>query len=126
LSVSAEYRFEKINSNRTPDFTPSQVVTHSVPIKVNYFDESGLFVKLTANYVNQSIKNVMHDKTDFWVFNALIGYRIPNRYGIIEIGVKNLFDNNFKYEGNNLDSRKFLQPLFQQDRSIYGKIKISY
>lgn len=34
----------------------------------------------------------------FWVVDASLGYRLPKRWGIIEIEAKNLLDEEFKFQ----------------------------
>jgi hypothetical protein len=34
----------------------------------------------------------------FWVVDASLSYRLPKRYGIIKIGVKNAFDRDFQFQ----------------------------
>ena len=126
LSFSSEYRYVKINNKRPPTSVPSRTVTHSVPLKINYYNSTGLYSKFTAIYNNQSIFNGNHEKNDFITLNALVGYRLTKRFGKIEVGVNNLLDKDFNYEGFNLDNRQLLQPFFQQDRVVFGRIQFSY
>lgn len=34
----------------------------------------------------------------FWVADASIGYRLPNRYGIVSINIKNVLDEQFQFQ----------------------------
>ncbi len=34
----------------------------------------------------------------FWVVDAALGYRLPKRYGMVAVEVKNLFDEEFQFQ----------------------------
>ena len=40
----------------------------------------------------------VHDDDQFWVVDAGIGYRLPNRFGFLNLEAKNLFDHDFKFQ----------------------------
>jgi outer membrane receptor protein involved in Fe transport len=60
---------------------------------------------------------------EFWTIDASISYRLPRRYGILTVGVKNLFDKSFKYQDIDFENRS---PLFQPKRRVYGKVTLSF
>jgi len=60
---------------------------------------------------------------EFWTIDASISYRLPKRYGILTVGVKNLFDKSFKYQDIDFENRS---PLFQPKRLVYGKVTLSF
>jgi hypothetical protein len=82
--------------------------THQLPIGVNFFHPTGLFVRLKATYVEQNgdfvgrndafEKVFEEDSDDFWVADASIGYRLPKRLGIISLEAKNLFNESFHFQ----------------------------
>jgi len=104
LAFRAEYRYEKFKYADEVNLGARKVETHSVPFGVNFFHPSGLFAKLQATYYYQSgvIERLptitfesAHDT--FCLVDAAVGYRLPKRYGILTVGVTNLFDKKFKY-----------------------------
>ena len=38
------------------------------------------------------------DSDNFWIVDASLGYRLPKRYGIVSLGVLNLFDEEFNFQ----------------------------
>ena len=52
-------------------------------------DQSGKFV----DYSN----NITKESDEFWVVDAALSYRLPDRYGILSLECKNLFDETFKF-----------------------------
>ncbi len=59
------------------------------------------------------------DPTHFWIFDAALGYRLPNRYGLVSVEAKNLFDTGFNYTDTNPAN-----PAIQPKRVILGKITL--
>jgi tetratricopeptide (TPR) repeat protein len=104
LAFRTEYGYEKFKY--TDELNPGarEVKTHSVPLGVNFFHPSGLFARLQGTYYYQSgvfqrfatsTFESAHDT--FCLVDAAVGYRVPKRYGILSVGVTNLFDKKFKY-----------------------------
>ena len=44
------------------------------------------------------LSSLADGKDEFIVVDAAIGWRIPNRLGIVSLEVRNLFDEEFKYQ----------------------------
>ena len=105
LAFRMEYGYEKFIYDDKVNLTDARKVeTHSVPFGVNFFHPFGLFAKLQATYYYQSgIFNRFPTTTfesgqdEFCLVDAAIGYRLPNRYGILTVGATNLFDKKFEY-----------------------------
>ena len=107
LALSAEFIYDKYSAEKGKDFTdffgiPTNVVTYSVPFAIRYFHPSGFFAGAGTTYVNQDVNrtNVLglpEGSSDFFVVDASVGYRLPERFGIVSLSVSNLFDNGFKY-----------------------------
>ena len=82
--------------------------TLSLPIGLTYFDPSGFFSGTTATFVDQKVQRsptviapnaTRTDGTDrFVVVDAVAGYRLGKRLGVVSLVVKNLFDQKFKYQ----------------------------
>jgi opacity protein-like surface antigen len=128
LALRAEYVYEKF---KYPEFfNPSaeEVKTHRVPLGVNFFHPSGIFAGLTATYYDQkgdfqNFKTTIYSNADdtFWLVDAALGYRLPNRCGVITAGVTNLFDNDdFNYwEVDQKNSR------IQPERQAFIKVTLA-
>ena len=129
LALSAEYQYEKFE--RDEEFTADikELDTHRVPLGINFFHPSGLSVSAKATYFYQDGKFeqtppppgiFVSDDDDFWVVDAAINYRLPERYGVITIGVLNLFDKDFNYEDTDVNN-----PEIQPDRVIFGRVTLA-
>ena len=80
------------------------VDTWKVPVGANFFHPSGFGAMLVATYYDQkgefeSIRTgeVSPGSDRFWTVDAAISYRLPKRYGMVSLGVTNLFDRKFNY-----------------------------
>jgi tetratricopeptide (TPR) repeat protein len=116
---------------------PSQSSTHRVPLGINLYLPWGFFSKLKATWIDQDgiFRNlsILDPVTgapckcpggdQFWLADAVIGYRLPKRWGIFTIEAKNLFDKTFRFQDPaTIPTYPFIQP----ERVIYTKLTLSY
>ncbi len=133
VAATVEYLLERSDSENiatpfgplAPPFGP-KITTHRLPLGLNFYHPWGLFAKVKGTYIHQrgSLQFMPFDfesvKSNFWIADAVIGYRLPKRKGIITIEAKNLFDEHFRFQDINLGN-----PLIQPDRLISVKITLS-
>jgi tetratricopeptide (TPR) repeat protein len=80
--------------------SPRDTETRVLPVTVSYFDPSGFFAKFRASYFDQQVNLATGPESDDAVFLGLdLGYRLPKRWGIIEVQFQNLLDQSYQYEG---------------------------
>ena len=113
LAVAPEYMFERFH--RPLDLMGPenirQLDTHRLALGLNFFHPSGFIASVKPGYVFQQGRfgNVAFTPLgpgfiaeagddQFFVVDAAIGYRLPNRWGIITLEAKNLFDNRFHFQ----------------------------
>jgi hypothetical protein len=131
FSFSAEYQYEKYDRDESliaqlDGF--SKATVQRVPLGVNFFHPSGVFAGVKATYVNENV-DVLDYATftfsstseSFWVFDAVLGYRLPKRYGLISVEARNLFNNGFRF----LDTDPG-NPVFNPCRVILGRITLNF
>jgi tetratricopeptide (TPR) repeat protein len=122
LAFRAEWLYERFqNASAITSDVPIQAKTHRFPVGVNFFHPSGFGSGLTVTYVDQRGRferirtfEVESGHDGFVLVDAAIQYRLPQRYGLITAGVKNLFDERFQYF--NTDNKSL--PL-QPDRTFF-------
>jgi outer membrane receptor protein involved in Fe transport len=82
--------------------------TIGVPLTVRYFHPAGYFARLGATYVRQQITNqaffLDEDEEVFVILDLALGYRLPKRYGILSLGVRNLLDKAFRFQDDSFRS----------------------
>ncbi len=130
VSLSAEYQYEcferDIEAVGVEQF--DDLKTHRFPLGANFFHPSGFKARLGASYVDQSGVFVdptseMRTKDDdrFWVVDASMGYRLPDRMGIFSVEAKNLFNEGFNY----LDMDP-AHPVFYPERLILARFTLTF
>jgi len=112
---------------------PEDVTTYSFPVTANYFSPSGFFSSVTGTYVHQDLKRSSNalgeDGNDsVYLVDASVGYRLPKRWGVVSLGVSNIFDKNFKYLDDSY--REFsadeVSGPYYPDRIILGRVTLNF
>ena len=62
-----------------------------------------------------------NQKADFFVLDASVGFRLPERLGIISIEARNLFDEDFRFQDSDLANPRFIP-----DRVIMARFTLSF
>ncbi|MFC1886026.1 FecR domain-containing protein [Thermodesulfobacteriota bacterium] len=129
ISFSAEYLYEKFDRGKDyvgPELY-TELKTHRFPFQIGLFHRCGLSAKLRASYADQKGKFgdpdvvVTEDRDRFWIIDAGLSYRLPKRYGVFSVEIRNLFDESLKFQDT--DSANLnIYP----ERIILGKITISF
>ncbi|MES9939278.1 MAG: tetratricopeptide repeat protein [Candidatus Thiodiazotropha sp. 6PLUC2] len=110
IGITGEYSYEKFERDFVEGIIeadrPASLLTQTTALGLTYAHASGLYSKITGNYVDQEIENILPidtstDSDQFWVADLTIGFRLPKRMGKIEILTKNLFDKEFNYQSTN-------------------------
>jgi len=140
LALSAEVVFDQFESEAggLTEFssTPLELETFSVPLGVRYFHPSGFFAALGGTFVHQEVDRsdnaldlgFSEGTDDFFVLDAAVGWRFPNRIGIASLSVLNLLDEEFQFQDDSF--REFRDeptagPYFP-DRTIIGRITLNF
>jgi tetratricopeptide (TPR) repeat protein len=131
LAMSAEYQYERFR-RRDQLFGEEGIAksyTHRVPLGINLFHPSGLRARLRTTYVDQvgdftdvpTAEVSKHGSDQFWVVDASIGYRLPDRRGLFTIDVRNLFDNSFHFHDTNSRS-----PTVAPERQVLVRFTLAF
>jgi len=130
LAFSAEYLYERFDREKEFVAGIENLKTHRFPLGLNFYHPSGLSVQLQTTYYDQEGKFVPQGappgaegtpgSDQFWVVNASINYRLPKRLGLLTVGVKNLFDENFMYQDTDPAS-----PQIQPKRLIFTRLTLA-
>ncbi|MES9946294.1 MAG: FecR domain-containing protein [Candidatus Thiodiazotropha sp.] len=148
VSLSFEYDFSKLDSATNisaveySGLSPDGVLeleTHRLPIAINYYHPSGFIFGLTTTYIDQKgdfqgstfAEPPQEAEDEFWLTDLLLSYRLPDKYGLISLGVKNMFDEEFDYEDRNsydsLAVETSASPSsLSPERTFFGQISISF
>jgi len=109
LALGAEYQRERFKNDSTVAFFFKEVTTHRVPLGLRFFHPSGFGLSFRTTYVNQdgdfkrrNTSSFESGNDHFWLVDAAVTYRLPNRYGSFAIGATNLFNQHFRYQETDL------------------------
>ncbi len=132
LVASVGYELEYFENS--DNYDPPDTTTHLATLALRYFNPSGFFSYFGATYIDQSVtlddnkltENKRHDC--FFLFDVSGGYRLPKRYGVVQIGVKNIFDENFQYQGLGIRTgqQELQQPPFFPERTVYAQLNLNF
>lgn len=98
-------RFDS-SSEEGSDPAPLEVRTLAAPLTLLYFDERGFFGNLGVTFVDQDVvrKKGLRAPFDsegdgsFALVDVGVGYRLPERRGLIALDVTNVLDQKFRYQ----------------------------
>jgi len=135
IATTVEFSWDEYE--RDPEFVGMESIrslsTKNIPISLNLFCVQGITAVLKATYVDQKgefvtipdsnpILSVTEDGDDhFWVLDASLRYRLPKRYGLLSLEVKNLLDEKFQFQT--------MDPAFPEyvpERWVFGKVTIFF
>ncbi len=127
VALRAAYQYEEFQ--RAEEFTIflKRLFTNSVPLGVTFIHPSGWSASIQPTYYHQhgtvfpqAASAFVSGASDFWLVDAGLSYRLPNRYGLITVGVKNLGDRKFKYQETD-----FKNPNIQPSRMAFLRITLA-
>jgi outer membrane receptor protein involved in Fe transport len=131
LALSARYRYERFE--RPPELPGqelfTEVTTRTVPLRADFHHPSGVLARVDATYVKQRGMFYMSSggpdpepgSDRFWVVDLTLGYRLPQRLGLITAEVKNVFDKSFQYQETDL-----FTPAFARHRVFFLRAALSF
>ncbi|HSC15570.1 MAG TPA: hypothetical protein VLI71_10660, partial [Gammaproteobacteria bacterium] len=110
ISVTARYEHGRYDNEPLPLLGYSHMKTDKLPIEIRYFSRSGLTIGARASYVEQSGEflagfatagsppTLAPGEDRFGVLDAFVGYRLPNRRGLLSLTADNLLDESFQFQ----------------------------
>jgi len=127
-TAKSEMQFEKFSRAETTA-GPHQIDTLSTPTGVDYFNPRGFFANLTGTFVHQKVdrkadQNEGIDK--FFLVDASVGYRLPNRRGMLSLEARNIFDEHFLYRNANFMTPELVNPRFIPTRTIFARVTLNF
>jgi hypothetical protein len=142
-AVTSEISYDYYNRQKEPLYTntPKYVKTFMVPVGVRYFSETGFFAGAATTFVRQDVKrlqtapvivnggNRSEGDDSFVTVDASVGYRFPNRRGLISLAVNNIFDNGFRYQDNSYREFGEGRPTvsrFIPERTILARLTLNF
>ena len=106
-AVKAELAYDRYTSAQGTatefDNLPEEVVTLSAPLGLTYFHPRGFFAGVSGTYVDQEVRRAASStqgqgQDRFFLVDAMLGYRFPKRFGLVSLGIKNLFGTRLRFQ----------------------------
>ena len=128
-AFSAEYLFERFDRDEGFGIEQiDQLDTHRLRLGIRHFHPSGFSARFNASYVSQKgefgqfeVFPTIPGEDRFWVFDAALGYRLPERHGLITLEARNLFDGEFQFQDSDPGS-----PAILPERLILLRFTVSF
>ena len=129
FAASVEYKFERFDCSDID--CPPETRTHMAPATLRYFHPTGLFASVGATYVRQKVSYTGFfgppGKDSFGLIDLGIGYRLPKRYGIMRLQVRNLFDKTFNFQGVGIFRTPSVESLpFLPERTVTAQVTLAF
>lgn len=125
--AKSEVRLERFSR---PHAELQRIDTLSIPVSIDYFNPNGLFANLTGTFVQQKVEREGNRSNEgqekFFLIDTAIGYRLPNRKGILSLEAKNLFDEHFVFQNINVSTSQITTPRFIPTRTIFARITLNF
>jgi tetratricopeptide (TPR) repeat protein len=134
-AFSAELVYDLYDGNPRFDAgAPNELTTWSLPVGVRFFHPTGLFAGFQTTFVHQNLKRDTFSfdpsgDNSFAVVDLAVGYRLPERRGLVSLEVSNLFDENFKYQDDSFRGFTRNEPFvgrYIPDRQIVGRLTLNF
>ncbi len=110
LSITTRYEHGRYASDPIELFGYSHMKTERMPLEIRYFAPGGFTIGGRASYVQQSgefqsaVRQAPFDaplaygEDRFFVLDAFVGYRLPNRRGFLSLNADNVLDESFQFQ----------------------------
>lgn len=129
LELNVEYQYEDLDLDPMArnELNATGVETQRFSSGVGFFHPLGFRARLQATYTDQDGKFrnaaevIVPGDDQFWVVDASIGYRLPKRRGLITVEVRNLFDEEFRFQDTDPAN-----PTISPERFILARFTLAY
>jgi Flp pilus assembly protein TadD len=136
IALSTEYYYESINQPGRPITFDNalngglfdSVETHRIPLTLGLFHPSGFSLKIKNSFIQQ--KGIFQNPdqgnrsagdSDFFIVDLNLSYRFPQRYGMISLGINNLFNDQIHYQNTNNN-----ETIVAPGQVLYSRINLAF
>ncbi len=127
-ALNSEARFE--NFHAQAPHPNAKVETAYLPLTIRYFNPTGFFADMTGQLVHQVVDTNPFIgesfNTNFMLLDAAVGYRFPNRYGMISLEAKNLLDKEFKYRDRSFQLNEYRSSDLIPQRLLFVRLSLNF
>jgi predicted porin len=141
-AIKGEMQFEKFarKDERIEVNNPDRIQTLSLPITINYFHPQGFFFNTSINTVKQNLRRKQDfndnqernpEKTNsgvdtFFLLDSIIGYRFPNRRGMLAFEGRNLLNDKFFYRNTGFYISEAIPTRYVPERTFFARLTLNF
>jgi len=131
VGARAEFDYYKLDDDPIARNDPEDVKTWLFPLTARWFHPSGLFAEASASFLYQQVSRTdeatfEEGSDDTWLLGAAVGWRLPDRRGLIALQVANLLDSHFKYEDDSFRTNEEVGSRFIPDRTVLLRANLNF
>ena len=129
VAVSAQYQLERLS--RDPEGNNEGLLASSTTNRIiaegRLFATAGAFGRVRASFVDQDghFQNAMQvveaGADQFWTLDLSVGYRLPRRFGVAALEVRNAFDNEFRFQDSSPE-----EPTILPARQVVARVTLAF
>ena len=129
LAVTAQYQLERLS--RDPEGNNEGLLasarTNRIIAESRLFTRFGAFGRVRASFVDQdgrfqNAMQVVEEGADrFWTLDLSVGYRLPRRYGVASLEVRNAFDKAFRFQDSSPE-----EPAIVPARQFMARVTLAF
>jgi hypothetical protein len=105
VSFSARYELGDFSASEFSPYYFTEMKVRRLPLEAKYFGRSGFSAGVRVSHYHQEGEFTLppspgakSGQDEFWTTDAMLGYRLPKRRGVLSLNVANLFDKDFRYQ----------------------------
>jgi hypothetical protein len=131
-ALSAEIIFETFDRESSPEeFDPKGIDTLLIPVVVRYFAPGGWFAQLGASYLHQEVRRPgqqpdLEGSDDVVLLEGAVGYRLPDRRGLISLEARNLLDDRFSYQDENFRTSETRRSPIPVEAVVLARLTLNF
>ncbi|MEM9139508.1 MAG: TonB-dependent receptor, partial [Pseudomonadota bacterium] len=127
FALAAGAEFTQVDTEITQRVNTLRTVR--VPVELSYFDANGFFGSLRGSYIFQRVSDpnfggALSANDEGFLVDATLGYRLPNKRGLITLEVQNALDENIQFQDEFTFTDRAVTPTLARDRVIMGRFSV--
>jgi hypothetical protein len=125
LAMNLAWQYEDFdNHDAYSPYAFSRLRTKRLPIEANIFIGDALSIHVAGTHIDQSglfsapppAPGFTPQSSQFWTFDAALDIRLPDRRGTVEFAVRNLLDDDSRYQDTDPENPRFFPERFYLTR----------
>jgi hypothetical protein len=99
-ALNSTVRYERFTIDANIPVNPIDLKTISIPIQFRWFNAAGMFASIGPTYLHQTAdySDNTSGSDQAILLDASVGFRLPNRRGILSLEARNLLGTKVRYQ----------------------------